>query len=408
MVKIQADWLSACAVQTVLAMLNADGEQARIVGGAVRNHLMGMAVGDIDIATTCLPQTVIARAHAAGLKAVPTGVEHGTVTVIADHQGFEVTTLRADTQTDGRHAVVEFGRDWSVDASRRDFTINALYADADGTIFDPLGGFGDIEKRHVRFIGEASDRVAEDHLRILRFFRFFAWYGHGRPDGAGLRACVRARDELTSLSAERVWAEMRKLLAAPDPSRALLWMRQSGALSIVLPQSEKWGIDHIHGLIAAERAFEWQADAILRLLVIVPLRDDRLRDIAKQWKVANAVRDRMVAIAVSADVTADMDDKALARLLYRGDEMAIAERLKIMIARLWPDHESAAALAAKLDFLAAWERPVFPIKGKDLTELGVSSGPEMGSHLKAMEKAWVESDFSLSKDALIKARFPAK
>ncbi len=234
-------WLQDAAVQRVFALLNADGGEGRVVGGAVRNALMGAPISDVDFATTNLPQVVMERAAAAGIKAVPTGIDHGTVTLVIDGRGFEVTTLRQDVETDGRRAKVSFGTDWQADAERRDFTINALYATADGDVVDLVNGLPDIETKTLRFIGDAHQRIAEDYLRVLRFFRFFAYCGSGRPDADGLRASARAKDKLDSLSAERVWSELRKLLAAPDPSRALLWMRTSGVLTAVLPETEKMG-----------------------------------------------------------------------------------------------------------------------------------------------------------------------
>ncbi len=205
-----APWLKDLSLQKLLAVLSSGGEGARVVGGAVRNTLLGQRVGDLDIATTCLPNETSRRAEEAGFKVVPTGIEHGTVTVIANEQPYEVTTLRADVETDGRHAEVAFGRDWRVDAERRDFTINALYVEADGTIIDLVGGLADIESRTLRFIGDPEQRIREDYLRILRFFRFFAWYGKGRPESEGLKACARLKDGLARLSAERVWSELKK------------------------------------------------------------------------------------------------------------------------------------------------------------------------------------------------------
>ena len=198
----RGDWLDDRHLQKLLAALSAEGELARIAGGAVRNALLGQAVADIDIATTTLPDETVRRVKAAGFKAVPTGIEHGTVTAVVDGRPFEVTTLRADVETDGRRAKVSFGRDWTADAERRDFTINGLYAEADGTVVDLVGGLPDIEARRLRFIGDAETRIREDYLRILRFFRFFAWYGDGRPDAEGLKACARLKDGLDRLSAE--------------------------------------------------------------------------------------------------------------------------------------------------------------------------------------------------------------
>ncbi|RVC41275.1 CCA tRNA nucleotidyltransferase, partial [Mesorhizobium sp. M4B.F.Ca.ET.088.02.2.1] len=223
-------------------------------------------------------------AEAAGFKTVPTGIEHGTVTAIAGGKTYEVTTLRADIETDGRRAKVSFGRDWKLDAERRDFTINALYAEADGNVVDLVGGIADIAARRLRFIGDAEARIREDYLRILRFFRFFAWYGDGRPDAEGLKACARLKDGLGQLSAERIWSELKKLLSAPDPSRALLWMRQAGVLTSVLPESEKWGIDAIHGLIRTEKDLGWAADPLLRLEAMVPPDAARMKTLAERLK----------------------------------------------------------------------------------------------------------------------------
>ncbi len=266
----RAGWLSDPDLQKLLSVLGADGEEARIAGGAVRNALLGREVADVDIATTSLPEESVRRAEAAGFRTVPTGLEHGTVTILAGGRPYEVTTLRADVETDGRRAKVRFGRDWKADAERRDFTINALYATADGEVVDLVGGLADLDSGTLRFIGDAEARIREDYLRILRFFRLFAWFGSGRPDAAGLRACARLKDGMARLSAERVWHELKRLLAAPDPTRALLWMRQTGVLSTVLPESDKWGIDAIPGLVAAEREFGWAADPLLRLFFAKP------------------------------------------------------------------------------------------------------------------------------------------
>ena len=221
------DWFQEPGLQRVMALLNSGGAETRVVGGAVRNSLMGLAVGDIDLATTLVPEEVIERAEAEGIKVVPTGIEHGTVTLVFEGKGYEVTTLRRDVETNGRHAEVAFGASWQEDADRRDLTINALYVGLDGEVIDLVGGLKDIETKTIRFIGDAEQRIAEDYLRVLRFFRFFAHYGSGRPDTEGLKASARARTQLKSLSAERVWSEIKKLLSARDPGRALLWMRQS-------------------------------------------------------------------------------------------------------------------------------------------------------------------------------------
>ncbi|MEM1365144.1 MAG: CCA tRNA nucleotidyltransferase, partial [Pseudomonadota bacterium] len=263
-----ARFLAEPSLVAVFDALEAVGGEVRVNGGAVRNALMGEEVSDIDLSTDLVPGAVVEAADAAGLKSVPTGMEHGTITIVSGGNAYEVTTLREDIETDGRHAVVKFGTDWKADAHRRDFTVNAIYASRDGTLTDYVGGLEDIRTRTIRFIGEAADRIAEDHLRILRLFRFFAWYGPervGRPDADALRASARMKDELASLSAERVWKELRKLLAAQDPSKSLLWMRTTGVLNMVLPESEKWGIDAVHGLVEAGRGQGWEPDPLLRL-----------------------------------------------------------------------------------------------------------------------------------------------
>ncbi len=283
-----ADWLKAADLQRLLAALSGDGEAARVAGGAVRNALLGQAVSDVDIATTNLPDDTIRRAEAAGFRTVPTGAAHGTVTVISRGKPYEVTTLRADIETDGRHAKVVFGRDWARDAERRDFTINALYAEADGRVIDLVGGLADIEGRVLRFIGDPETRIREDYLRILRFFRFFAWYGSGRPDAAGLKACARLKEGLDRLSAERVWSEIKKLLLAPEPARALLWMRQSGILSRVLPETDRWGIDLVHPLVETEAALGWRPDPLLRIEAMVPPDVERMGALAERLRLSRA------------------------------------------------------------------------------------------------------------------------
>lgn len=401
------EWFSRPGLQRILALLNADGGEARIVGGAVRNALMDMPVGDIDIATTLPPQDVVERAGDAGIKAVPTGIEHGTVTLVLDGEGFEVTTLRRDVETDGRHAQVAFGTDWKEDAERRDLTINALYADASGDVIDLIDGLPDIEKRIVRFIGDADRRIAEDHLRILRFFRFFAHYGAGRPDADGLRACARAKDKVPTLSAERVWSETKKLLAAEDPSRALLWMRQSGVLAQVLPETEKWGIDAILGLVAAEQALGWQPDPLLRLASIVPVDVDRVAAMAVRLRLSNAEAKRLKSWASAPAVDASITDAAFDRLLYRQGVEGIAMRARLALASARADVSAGAEAMQKIARLSAllaraekFARPQFPLSGADVLAAGLPPGPKVGEILATLEEKWVEMNFSLDRAAL--------
>ena len=401
-------WFRDAALTRILTLLNGEGGETRIAGGAVRNALMGQPVADVDLATTLLPAEVIARAEADGLRAVPTGIDHGTVTLIADHRGFEVTTLRRDVATDGRRAEVAFGTDWQTDADRRDLTINGLYATAEGEVIDLVGGLADIESRTVRFIGDAGQRVAEDHLRILRFFRFFAWYGSGRPDAAGLRAAARARDTLASLSAERVWGETRKLLAAPDPGRALLWMRQAGVLTAILPETEKWGIDAIPGLVEAEQAFGWPADPMLRLTAILPPDAERLAALSERLRLSRAEAAVLTAYATAPAIPETMAGVALDRHLYRNGKTGAVIRLRHAVASARreagfeaPGLEKLARLTDLLRRAERFERPVFPVTGKDAIAAGIPPGREMGERLEALEQAWVDSNFTLTREALL-------
>ncbi|KQZ87068.1 poly(A) polymerase [Mesorhizobium sp. Root157] len=404
----RAEWLGDRHLQRLLSVLGEGGEVARIAGGAVRNALLGQAVADVDIAATTLPDETVRRVEAAGFKAVPTGIEHGTVTVIAGGKPFEVTTLRADIETDGRHAKVSFGRDWKADAERRDFTINALYAEADGTVIDLVGGLADIVARRLRFIGDAEARIREDYLRILRFFRFFAWYGDGRPDAEGLKACARLKGGLDRLSAERVWAELKKLLSAPDPSRALLWMRQAGVLSRVLPESEKWGIDAIHALARAEADFGWTPDAMLRLQAIVPPDAARMKALAERLKFSTAETNRIERWALRPALDPATTEGSLAKLLYLGDRQVFIDRLRLSLAtaRARAVEDNAALLHAGgfsrlLGFAEKWRKPVFPLKGADLAALGIPAGSKLGALLKRLENDWIESGFALQREALL-------
>ena len=404
----KADWLQNDDLQRLLAALSQDGDEARIAGGAVRNALLGKAVSDIDIATTTTPDETEKRAQALGFRTVATGKEHGTITVIANGVPFEVTTLRTDVATDGRHATVAFGKDWTIDAGRRDFTINGLYATAQGEVIDLVGGLADLEARRLRFIGDPDARIREDYLRVLRFFRFFAWYGEGRPDADGLRACARLKDGMRQLSAERVWSELKKLLAASDPSRALLWMRQSGVLSVILSESEKWGIDAIHALIAAGRDLGWPDDPLLRLASMVPPDAARMAGLAARLKLSKAEASRLSAWAMSDAISPDTSEAVLAKIAYRGDRQAVEDRLRLSLAsaRGRVSDDPAALVQAGgylrlLRFLEGWQKPVFPLKGSDLAELGMAAGPDMGKALATLEAEWIEGGFHAARQELL-------
>ena len=401
-------WFNDPALKRVFSLLNADGGEGRVVGGAVRNSLMGLGVSDIDVATTLTPDVVIERARAAGIKAVPTGVEHGTVTLVIDRKPFEVTTLRADVETDGRRATVAFSADWQTDAERRDLTINALYVGESGEVVDLVGGLADIEKRNIRFIGDAATRIKEDYLRILRFFRFFAYYGSGRPDADGLRAAAAARSKLATLSAERVWSEMRKLLSAEDPGRALLWMRTVGALTEILPETEKWGIDAIPALVATEKALGWTPDPLLRLAAIVPPDAKRLEAMAARLKLANAEAAVFKAWANAAPINDEMSMAAFDRLLYRNSAEGITTRLRLALAVARGKAEGDMAEMARsarlnklLDHANAWVKPSFPVNGGDVMAAGIAAGRQVGETLAALEHQWVEENFASDRATLL-------
>ena len=401
------DWFEKPALKRIFALLNADGGEVRIVGGAVRNALMEQPVVDVDMATTLTPDVVVERAKAAGIKSVPTGIEHGTVTLVIDGEGFEVTTLRRDVETNGRHAQVAFGTDWQTDAERRDLTINALYADEKGEIIDLIDGLPDIETGTVRFIGDAAMRISEDYLRILRFFRFFAHYGSGRPDADGLRASARAKDKLGTLSAERVWSELKKLLSARDPSRALLWMRQSGVLAEILPETEKWGIDAIHGLVATEQSLGWAVDPMLRLAAIVPPDKERLAALATRLRLSKAEAGYLANWASAPVIDPEMKETALDRLLYREGVEGVKTRLKLALASARADLSAGDAAMQKVARLSTlltraekFKKPGFPLSGADVMAAGVESGPKVGEVLKSLEEKWIDVNFSLDRAAL--------
>ena len=402
------DWFNAADLKKAMALLNADGGEGRIAGGAVRNSLMGLAIADVDLATTLKPEEVIERATAAGIKAIPTGIEHGTVTLVIDRRPFEVTTLRRDVTTDGRRAEVAFTDDWQEDASRRDLTINGLYADANGEVIDLVEGLADIETRTVRFIGDAETRIREDYLRILRYFRFFAFYGSGRPDAAALRAMAREKDGLKRLSAERVWSELKKLLSADDPGRALLWMRTAGILTLILPETEKWGIDEVPGLIAAERAFGWKPDPLLRLASMVPPDVERLAAMAERLRLSKQEASFLVEWASSPKIPEKIAATAFRRMLYRSGKGGVIVRLKLQLSIVRAKAEGDTALMPEVARLSAllreaesWSWPVFPLSGADVLAKGVSPGPRVGELLSRLEEEWVASDFIAEKPALL-------
>ncbi|WP_442894934.1 CCA tRNA nucleotidyltransferase [Bartonella sp. CB178] len=404
-----AGWLQDQCIQALLRVLSLDGEEARVVGGAVRNQLLGQPISDIDIATTCLPQQVMARAEEAGFKAIPTGIAFGTVTVVAESCSYEVTTLRSDIETDGRYAKVAFGRDWKKDAERRDFTINALYCDASGRLYDTVGGLNDILSRTVRFIGVAEKRISEDYLRILRFFRFFAWYGAGRPDVQGLKACVRLKHGLQKLSSERVWGEVKKLLSASDPIRALLWMRQSGVLNFIFPETEKWGIDGIHSLVKVERDLGWKVDPLLRLESLLPPDPLRLHEMANRLRLSNKEKTRLREWAELKLISQNCSDDFVQKAIYFHGRQPVLDQLSLSIAAAYTDVPEESEVSRKAgnyirlyQLAQKWQIPTFPVSGEDLIKKGLEKGALLGEKLKELENIWVESGFLINHGELLK------
>lgn len=369
-------WLARGAVRRILAALDTPPGATRLVGGAVRDALLGLPVSDIDLATCHVPEEVVRRLEAAGLKAVPTGIAHGTVTAVAPGAVVEVTTLRRDVATFGRHAEVAFTDDWRADAARRDFTINALYARADTLdIDDYFGGLDDLAARRVRFLGDPLARIAEDHLRILRFFRFHSRFGAGAPDPAALAACAARARDLMALSRERIQGELSKLLAVADPTPTVAVMVDHDILRPVLPEIEAARVRALAALVQAEAA-AGQPPAWLRRLAALLPRDPALLDgVATRLRLSNAERKRLVAMAGGLE----------------GDPFACA----------WAEGAEAvvdrALLAGRTDLplaaIAAWERPALPASGRDLIARGVTPGPDVSRRLAAFEREWVARGF---------------
>ena len=394
---LDAPWLRSGPAARVLELLNVGGEEARVVGGAVRNALLQRPVADIDIATTALPSEVIRRAKAAGIKCVPTGIDHGTVTLVVDSQPFEVTTLREDTETFGRKAVVAFGRDWVRDAERRDFTINGLSVDAAGMIHDHVGGWDDIAARRVRFIGDPNARIAEDYLRILRFFRIHAAYGAGEPDRAGTLACIAGRAGLATLSAERVRMEMLKLMVADGAAVAVQAMADGGLL-----QSICGGVVYtgpFAAMIAAERLMGLAPDPARRLGALAVAVTEDAKRVALRLRLTNAETRALDSMGHRWWRLAGMDEAIARRRLYRLGEDRYRDRLMLAWARAgrgvdplpWRE---LATLPTR------WSAPKFPLKAADFIARGIAQGPLLGQVLALAEDGWLAENFPLEQSAV--------
>ena len=367
-------FLKRQGIKRLLKALGAKEGTARFVGGAVRDLLVDVPHDDLDLATTLKPGEVIRRLEEAGIKAVPTGIEHGTITAVSSGTVVEVTTLRADVSTDGRRATVAFTDDWKQDAGRRDFTINAIYADPySGELFDYFGGLDDLKSRTVRFIGEPLQRIAEDHLRILRYFRFHARYGHGEPDAQALEACTERANDLMALSRERIADELLKLLALADPTPTVRLMRERGIFAPVVP--ELTGVDRLAALVAAERKAGIDPDPLRRLAALLPADPETAAKVAARLKLSNKAKKRL---ASAAEASLGLNPRSLA---YRiGTESAV-DRLLL------------AEQPADASEIARWTPPRLAIGGGDLIARGVPQGPEVARALRRIEDEWEAAGF---------------
>ena len=365
-----ADWMRRA---DLVALIEAMGTgNARYVGGAVRDSLLGIAVKDIDIATPLVPGAVIEQLEAAGIRTFPTGIEHGTITAVLRGGPVEITTLRHDVSTDGRRATVAFASDWRDDAARRDFTINALYADpASGQVFDWFGGLHDLARRRVRFIGDARQRIREDHLRILRYFRFQARFGSQPADQEAESSCAELAPMLKGLSRERVGMEMMNLLGLPDPAPTVSRMAELGVLEVVLPEADPAALT---GLTAAERLHDVAPDPVRRLAALLPANRTLAEQVASRFRLSNAQKKRLVIAAQRGDTPGEA--RALAFRLGRDQA----------IDRLMLSGESIAPLDG-------WDIPQLPIRGGDVVARGVKAGPDVARILRMVETQWISEGF---------------
>jgi poly(A) polymerase len=397
----QPPWMTAPATTAVLDALEAAGgpDCARFVGGCVRNAIIDRPIADIDVATTLTPDAVIRALEAAGVRAVPTGVEHGTVTAVHQHHPVEVTTLRRDVETDGRRAVVAFTTDWREDAMRRDFTLNALYACRDGAIYDPTGhGVADARAGRIVFVGDPEQRLREDHLRSLRFFRFLAWYGRGEPDAAAVAAITALKDKVANLAAERISAELLKLLGAEDPRGAVRLMGETGVLAVVLPGP--LDLPRFEALVGIEAAALGENDPLLRLAALLP--DDPARAVrtAERLRLSNAERDRLeAALTPGPGVAPGLSARAVRALVYGLGAGAFRDRAKLAWAAAGGGE--VEAWKALLALAEGWSPPVLPVGGADVLAAGAPKGPRVGEILRELEAWWIAGDFAADRAAAL-------
>ena len=397
----QFPWMQGDDVKAIFAAFPKG--TLRFVGGCVRNALMGVKVEDTDLAVQLDPEEAAAALDKAGIKYIPTGIEHGTITAIIDKTPFEITSLRKDVETDGRRAVVSFTADWAEDAQRRDLTINALYADLEGNIFDPTGqGLDDLKSMKFRFVGDAEARVQEDYLRILRFFRFVAWYGGAaKVDAVALKACRENRRGLKKLSTERVWSELKKLLNAPDPSRSVRIMLTNEILDTLLPEASN--AEGLSKMVSLERREAIKPDPLLRLMAMSAREPLQMALLCKRMKMSTKETARLRAwsdSSVALDPHASDSEKM--KVIYFAGKQVVIDRSRVRAAG-----EEDAIISSRwmslADLAMGWTPPEFPLSGKDLQAAGVEPGPKMGKVLEALKALWVRSSFTADRDKLLMA-----
>ena len=381
----KAAWLNEPRLQEVMAVITRGGGEVRVAGGAVRNALLGVPIADVDLATTMLPQDVMRVCKAAGFGVHPTGYEHGTVTVVNEAMPFEVTTLRRDVETDGRRAVVAFTTDWAEDAMRRDFTMNAMYCNAAGKIYDFTDGYVDLLRNRIRFVGDANMRVKEDYLRILRFFRFHVLFGIGAADKVGLAACAKLKSGLKKISAERIRQEIFKLLVAPRAVPTLKIMASSGVLKIIIPYTDDW---RLIGRLPD--------DAVLRLYALAEKPQD-LKDILR---LSNIEAQRIEELAAAPYLSPQLKAQEQRAMLYHLGAQAWADSVELSWAK-GRDSKQDSRWQALLDLPKRWPVPKLPVNGQDILEAGIASGPYMGEVLRSLEDWWVASDFVPTREELL-------
>lgn len=403
-----AAWLHWPETLALVEAFHTAGHPLRFVGGAVRDTLLGREVVDVDAATPAPPQKVMAIAEAAGMKAIPTGLSHGTVTVVVQGRPFEITTLRRDIKNFGRHAEVLFTNSWEEDAARRDFTMNALYAEPDGTVHDYFGGVEDAQTGRVVFIGEASQRIQEDALRILRFFRFFASYGEGNADAAALAACAQESFRLNQLSAERIGAEMLKLLQAERAAETLRLMQDYGILEKLISATVELSS------LAALRRVRLMAEPepmhplvpLALLLRSWPYPEAVLEDVVKRWRLSGKQAVQLHYLTQEKRLEPETPEAEQKKILRKDGAELFAARVMIGWAERLAENPAqpqilSATYRAMMGLPARWEIPIFPLSGEDLRSIGMISGPQMGQALRQLESQWEAADYQLSPQKLL-------